>query len=61
MRKPKQHQIDAAEAAARELGESSRTTIVLPCGTGKTMIAGMVAGIMKPKTVDFVFPVHCAY
>lgn len=53
---PKHHQLDAARAAIAELATADRATIVLPCGTGKTLIAELVAAKCLPETAILFFP-----
>lgn len=54
--KPKTHQIDAANAATGVLAEADRATIVMPCGTGKTLVGAMIANSLAPKALVMFFP-----
>lgn len=42
---------DAANAVNGALAEIDRTTIVVPCGTGKTLVGVMIANSLAPKAL----------
>jgi len=53
---PRIHQIAAANAAVHELQTSDRTVIVMPCGTGKTLVGVKVCEDLDSKKVVLFFP-----
>ena len=53
---PQPHQKEAVEKITAELQQASRTTAVMACGTGKTLVALWVAEAQKPKTVLVLVP-----
>jgi superfamily II DNA or RNA helicase len=53
---PLPHQKEAVEKIAAELNQTSRTTAVMACGTGKTLVALWSAEAMEPKTVLVLVP-----
>jgi predicted helicase/DNA-binding TFAR19-related protein (PDSD5 family) len=53
---PQKHQEEAVEKITAELQEASRTTAVMACGTGKTLVALWAAEAMEPKTVLVLVP-----
>jgi superfamily II DNA or RNA helicase len=53
---PLPHQKEAVENIAAELEQASRTTAVMACGTGKTLVALWAAEAMEPKTVLVLVP-----
>ena len=53
---PLPHQKEAVEKIAAELNQTSRTTAVMACGTGKTLVALWAAEAMEPKTVLVLVP-----
>ena len=53
---PMPHQKDAVEKITLELAQASRTTAVMACGTGKTLVALWVAESIQPKTVLVLVP-----
>ncbi len=53
---PLPHQKEAVEKIAAELEQTSRTTAVMACGTGKTLVALWAAEAMEPKTVLVLVP-----
>ena len=53
---PQPHQKEAVEKINAELRQSSRTTAVMACGTGKTLVALWVAEAQEPKTVLVLVP-----
>jgi superfamily II DNA or RNA helicase/uncharacterized protein (DUF2384 family) len=53
---PLPHQKEAVENIAAELKQADRTTAVMACGTGKTLVALWAAEAMKPKTVLVLVP-----
>ena len=48
---PQPHQKEAVEKITAELQQTSRTTAVMACGTGKTLVALWAAEALEPKTV----------
>jgi len=52
----KKHQLEATKEALEVLQKENRTNIVMPCGTGKTMIGSMVSESIKAKSVVLLFP-----
>lgn len=53
---PKSHQTDAVSALCTELAVADRVTAILPCGTGKTLIALWLAEALATKTVIVLEP-----
>ncbi len=53
---PLPHQKEAVEQITVELQNASRTTAVMACGTGKTLVALWAAEAMNPKTVLVLVP-----
>ena len=53
---PQPHQKDAVEKITAELQQASRTTAVMACGTGKTLVALWAAEAQEPKTVLVLVP-----
>ena len=53
---PLPHQKEAVENIAAELKRADRTTAVMACGTGKTLVALWAAEAMEPKTVLVLVP-----
>ena len=53
---PLPHQKEAVENIAAELKRGDRTTAVMACGTGKTLVALWAAEAMEPKTVLVLVP-----
>jgi len=53
---PKTHQLDATTETTEVFASEDRTNIIMPCGTGKTMIGSMVAEALKANTVVLLFP-----
>ncbi len=53
---PLPHQKEAVENIAAELMHSDRTTAVMACGTGKTLVALWAAEAIEPKTVLVLVP-----
>jgi superfamily II DNA or RNA helicase len=53
---PQPHQKEAVEKITAELQQASRTTAVMACGTGKTLVALWAAEAQKPKTVLVLVP-----
>ena len=53
---PLPHQKEAVEKISSELNQTSRTTAVMACGTGKTLVALWAAEAMDPKTVLVLVP-----
>jgi superfamily II DNA or RNA helicase len=53
---PQPHQKEAIEKITAELKQASRTTAVMACGTGKTLVALWAAEAQKPKTVLVLVP-----
>ena len=53
---PSTHQKEAVEKITAELEQASRTTAVMACGTGKTLVALWAAEAMEPKTVLVLVP-----
>ncbi len=53
---PQPHQKDAIEKITAELKQSARTTAVMACGTGKTLVALWAAEAQEPKTVLVLVP-----
>ena len=53
---PQQHQKEAVEKITTELQQASRTTAVMACGTGKTLVALWAAEALEPKTVLVLVP-----
>lgn len=55
---PQQHQLDARDAVLAHFlsPEGSRATIILPCGTGKTLVGAMLDEALAPKTLLLLFP-----
>jgi superfamily II DNA or RNA helicase len=53
---PLPHQKEAVEQITVELEKASRTTAVMACGTGKTLVALWAAEAMNPKTVLVLVP-----
>jgi superfamily II DNA or RNA helicase len=53
---PLPHQKEAVENIAAELKQADRTTAVMACGTGKTLVALWAAEALKPKTVLVLVP-----
>lgn len=50
------YQTDAVSAISQELGSSARTTVVMPCGTGKTLVAAATSHALAPVTVVIFLP-----
>jgi superfamily II DNA or RNA helicase len=53
---PQPHQKEAVEKITAELQQASRTTAVMACGTGKTLVALWAAEAQEPKTVLVLVP-----
>ena len=53
---PQPHQKEAVEKITVELQQASRTTAVMACGTGKTLVALWAAEVLEPKTVLVLVP-----
>ena len=53
---PQPHQKEAIEKITTELQQASRTTAVMACGTGKTLVALWAAEALDPKTVLVLVP-----
>lgn len=53
---PGQHQSEACRAVLNELQSLDRTTVIQPCGTGKTYLAAMVAEALQPQVAVLFFP-----
>jgi len=53
---PQTHQKEAVEKITAELQQASRTTAVMACGTGKTLVALWAAEAQEPKTVLVLVP-----
>jgi len=53
---PLPHQKEAIEKITADLNESDRTTAVMACGTGKTLVALWAAEAQNPKTVLVLVP-----
>lgn len=53
---PLQHQQEAIEKITAGLKEADRTTAVMACGTGKTLVALWAAEAQQPKTVLVLVP-----
>jgi len=53
---PQTHQKEAIEKITAALKESDRTTAVMACGTGKTLVALWAAEAQDPKTVLVLIP-----
>jgi superfamily II DNA or RNA helicase len=53
---PQPHQKEAIEKITAALKESDRTTAVMACGTGKTLVALWAAEAQAPKTVLVLVP-----
>ena len=53
---PLPHQCDAVEKIVSEFKHASRTTAVMACGTGKTLVALWVAEALNPRTVLVLVP-----
>jgi superfamily II DNA or RNA helicase len=53
---PQPHQKEAIEKITAALKETDRTTAVMACGTGKTLVALWAAEAQKPKTVLVLVP-----
>ncbi len=53
---PQPHQKEAIEKITTALKESDRTTAVMACGTGKTLVALWAAEAQDPKTVLVLVP-----
>ena len=53
---PLPHQKEAIEKITAELKQANRTTAVMACGTGKTLVALWAAEDQKPKTVLVLVP-----
>lgn len=53
---PLPHQKEAVEKITADLKQASRTTAVMACGTGKTLVALWAAEAQKPKTVLVLVP-----
>jgi predicted helicase len=53
---PLPHQKEAIEKITAELKQASRTTAVMACGTGKTLVALWAAEAQEPKTVLVLVP-----
>lgn len=53
---PRRHQLDACAAAVVALKRSSRVTLVLPCGTGKTLLGPMIRAAIPAQRVLVACP-----
>ncbi len=53
---PLPHQKEAVEKITADLKQASKTTAVMACGTGKTLVALWAAEAQKPKTVLVLVP-----
>ena len=53
---PQPHQKEAVEKITAEFQQANRTTAVMACGTGKTLVALWAAEAQKPKTVLVLVP-----
>ena len=53
---PQPHQKEAVKRITAELQQASRTTAVMACGTGKTLVALWAAEAQEPKTVLVLVP-----
>jgi superfamily II DNA or RNA helicase len=53
---PQPHQKEAVDKITVELQQASRTTAVMACGTGKTLVALWAAEAQEPKTVLVLLP-----
>ncbi|MSU46460.1 MAG: DEAD/DEAH box helicase [Lacunisphaera sp.] len=53
---PLPHQKEAVEIITADLTQASRTTAVMACGTGKTLVALWAAEAQEPKTVLVLVP-----
>lgn len=53
---PKDHQVQAINAIMKELGVVDRTTAIMACGTGKTLVALKVTERIKAKTILVLLP-----
>jgi predicted helicase len=55
-KEPKAHQTKAIEAVISTLGQHDRATMVMPCGTGKTLVALWIAERMQCRNIIALFP-----
>ena len=53
---PRPHQADAASAAVKALKRGPRVTVVLPCGTGKTLLGPMIRSALRARVVVVACP-----
>ena len=53
---PRDYQVEAIEAICSSLEKQDRTTAVMACGTGKTLVALWVAERLKSKTILVLMP-----
>jgi superfamily II DNA or RNA helicase len=53
---PLPHQKEAVDKIVAELNQASRTTAVMACGTGKTLVALWAAEAIEPKSVLVLVP-----
>lgn len=53
---PKSHQNEAATAVIEALATNARATVLMPCGTGKTLVGQMVTQALTPETTALLFP-----
>lgn len=53
---PRPHQVDAVNAITKELMISDRTTAVMACGSGKTLVALWVAESLDAKNILILLP-----
>jgi len=53
---PRPHQLEAIENIVKELNTNDRTTAIMACGTGKTLVALWVAEKMGAQTIIVLLP-----
>ncbi len=53
---PRPHQREAVADALRALKESGRATVLMACGTGKTLVGLWITEALKPKTAIIFVP-----
>lgn len=53
---PFPHQAEACSAVLQALSSGSRACVVLPCGTGKTLIGALLDDAYAPRTLLLLFP-----
>jgi len=54
--KPREDQKQALQAIHRELSQEDRATVVMACGTGKTLVSVWAAEAQHPKTILVLVP-----